>query len=57
MKSGERVNYKSRELIEMIMQAATDDGDDGDGVDDDGDHGDGVDDDDRHLLLHESVHD
>ena len=41
----------------MIMQAATDDVDDGDGVDDDGDHGDGVDDDDRHLLLHESVHD
>ena len=53
MKSGERVNYKSRELIEMIMQAATDDVDDGDGVDV-GDHGD---DDDRHLLLHESVHD
>ena len=48
MKNGERVNYKSRELIEMIMQAATDDADDG------------VDDDDHHLLLlllHESVHD
>ena len=56
LKSGERVNYKSRELIEMIMQAATDDVHDGNGVDDDGD-GDGVDDDDRHLLLHESVHD
>ena len=55
MKSGERVNYKSRELIEMIMQAATDDVDDGDGVDGD-DHG-SVDDDDCHLLLHESVHD
>ena len=40
----------------MIMQAATDDVHDGNGVDDDGD-GDGVDDDDRHLLLHESVHD
>ena len=41
----------------MIMQAATDDVDDGDGVVDVGDHGDGVDDDNRHLLLHESVHD
>ena len=44
MKSGERVNYKSRELIEIIMQAATDDVDDGDGVDGDGDVTDGDDD-------------
>ena len=52
LKTVERVNYKRwLYLIEMIMQAATDDGDQMMATDDgdDGDDGD--------LHLHESVHD